>query len=205
MQQKNIRAWQTQDVRVRYKELIFFGSKASLLIYTDEKTSQVFQGNCHCLQSPSATLTPGLLRPAARFPRNPCGRPAPALLPPSGPRGPAGRATERPSTAGAPEATARLRGQPGGTPFVPIGGADGCRRLPRSGRDPEWDGRQPRMRFGEKPLTASPPRRVSRGVSPRGVPRLRGTSAAPTPSPGAPLLRGGDRLAPATRPPTLAP
>lgn len=171
----------------------------SLLISTNEKTSQVFQGNCHRRQNSNATLTLGLLRSAARFPRNLCGQPAPARLPPSGPRGPAGRATERPSTAGDPEATARLRGHLAGRPSSPLEEPTRCGRRPRSGRDPESDGRQRRMRFGEKPLTARPPRRVSRVASPRGVPGPRGTSAAPTPSPGAPLLRGGDRPAPAPR------
>lgn len=175
-------------------------SKVSLLISTNEKTSQVFQGNCHRRQNSNATQTLGPLRSGARFPRNLCGQPAPARLPPSGPRGPAGRATERPSTAGDAEATARLRGHLAGRLPSRLEEPTRCGRRPRSGRDPESEGRQRRMRFGEKPLTASPPRRVSRVASPRGVPGPRGASAAPTPSPDAPVLRGGDRLAPGPRP-----
>lgn len=122
---------------------------------------------------------------------------------PSGlPRTRAGPAAERPLKAeGWEEEMARLRGQPGGTPFLPIRGAEAVPTpSPQRPGPREWDlkaatdavwGRS----SWRRPLCAA----LQVAVSPRGIPSPRQDFRSPDPEDRAsPLRRGDDKLAPAT-------
>lgn len=195
-------AWQSQDVRVRYKEffLFFFSSKANLLIHAHEKAVQGFRENRHRLQ------TPMQCRQGWRVPAAGPGRRVPAQFLREAAarrrdfRGPGRTGADRGRAApegGRPTRGGGLRGQPGGTPSVPIAGAAAARRLPRSGRDPR-DGVEGGGRRGlrEKPLTATPQRRASRGGKSPRCPKPSGTSGAPIPRTGVPSAARGCQAGP---------